>query len=161
MKSYFVFIPLVTLAVAVAGSALTAPAINTWYKTINLPPWTPSGQVIGTVWTIIFILTAISALITWNTAFEKASLKKRLPVIAKAFIFNAILNVSWSYIFFNQHLLNLAVFEAGVLGFSVLVLIILIRPVSRLASNLLVPYLLWVCFATYLTYSVYVLNRPV
>ncbi|RJQ38060.1 tryptophan-rich sensory protein [Candidatus Microgenomates bacterium] len=160
MKSYFVYIPLVTLVTAILGSVFTSGSTNGWYKTISLPPWTPNGSFIGTVWTVIFALAAISALIVWNTTSRKKSLKKFLPAISVAFVLNAILNVLWSFIFFNQHQIGTAIIEAGILGISVAILIVLIYPISRLASYLLVPYLLWVCFATYLTYIIWILNRP-
>ncbi|PIR66294.1 MAG: hypothetical protein COU51_04675 [Parcubacteria group bacterium CG10_big_fil_rev_8_21_14_0_10_36_14] len=70
-----------------------------------------------------------------------------------------MLNFLWSYLFFDQHLFFLAIIEASILGFSVLILIIFIWPVSRLASILLFPYFGWVAFATYLTYAIWVLNK--
>jgi tryptophan-rich sensory protein len=125
-----------------------------WYKTIKLPSWTPSGSVIGTVWTILFILAAISALIIWNQLAHDS----RFWWIVVLFILNAVLNVGWSWLFFNQHFLGAAIFEAGLLGLSVVALVILIWPASALAAALLLPYAAWVAFATFLTYNVWSLN---
>ena len=152
MKLNYIVIPLITIAVSSAGGFLTGGGMD-WYRTINLPEWTPSGAIIGSVWTIIFILAAMAALMVFNS--EKAKLKSAL---AAAFLINAFLNVFWSFLFFNQHFIGAAVFEAALLGVSVLALIVLIRPISRWASLLLYPYFIWVCFATYLTYVVWTLN---
>ena len=162
MKLYYIIIPLIAIAVAGLGSLLTntglTPATDSvlsWYQTIQKPNWTPAGSIIGVVWTTIFILTAISALIVWT----KAPRDSRLTWIAVLFLVNAAFNVLWSFLFFNQHLLAVSIFEAALLGLSVMALIILIWPISRWASILLIPYAGWVIFATYLTYSVWLLNK--
>lgn len=154
LKLNYVVIPLITIITAVVGSSFTSSGMG-WYRTINLPTWTPEGGVIGMVWTVIFILSTISALLVWNKIPHK---NKRFSLIVAVFILNSVLNVFWSDLFFNLHLIGLAVLEAAALGLSVIALIILIYPFSRLAAWLLVPYALWVTFATYLTYSIYLLN---
>lgn len=153
MKLNYIIIPLVTFLTALLGSLLTSGGMN-WYKTIGKPSWTPDGSLIGTVWTIIFILATISALIVFN----KIPHDSRFKWIIAIFILNAVLNVLWSFLFFNQHLLGPAIFEAGLLGLSVLALIISIWPGSHLAASLLIPYAAWVFFATFLTYKVWSLN---
>lgn len=154
MKLNYLVIPLTTLGVAWLGSWLTNSGLD-WYRTIKLPAWTPPGSVIGFAWTVIFILGAISALIVWN----KVPHQGRFWWIIVVLLINAGLNIGWSFLFFNQHLIGPAVWEAGLLGLSVLVLIIFIRPLSGWSSILLMPYLAWVIFATYLVYSVWLLNR--
>lgn len=153
MKINYFIIPLITVLVASIGGLMTSRGMN-WYETIHLPSWTPKGSFIGTVWTLLFVLATISALIVWNTAFRD----NRFWLIVILFLANAVLNVFWSFLFFNQHLIGLAVFGAGLLGLSVVALILLVWPVSVLASVLLIPYALWVGFATYLTYAVWTLN---
>jgi benzodiazapine receptor len=153
MRLNYIIIPLVTLATALLGGRLTSGGMG-WYKSINLPTWTPPGAVIGAVWTVLFILAAISALLVWNRAPHDSL----FWLIIAIFIVNAVLNVAWSWLFFGQHLLGGAIIEAGVLGLSVAALIIFIWPVSFIAAILLVPYFVWVAFATFLTYKVWSLN---
>jgi tryptophan-rich sensory protein len=153
VRKNYIFIPLTVIVVAVLGGLLTAGGMG-WYKTISLPSWTPSGRFIGTVWTIIFILSAISALLVWNKFTRGA----RFKWTAAIFIANAVLNVGWTFLFFNRHMLLSSVWEAGLLSASVIALIVLIWPRSRLAAALLVPYALWAPFALYLTYAVWILN---
>lgn len=152
IKSNHVVIPLITIATISTGSWVTSAGMN-WYKTIKLPAFTPTGSFIGTVWTILFVLATISALIVWN----KIASEKKMAIGA-AFILNALLNVGWSILFFGLHLIGPAIYESVLLGVSVLVLMILIWPVSKLASWLLLPYLAWVSFATFLTYTIWFLN---
>ena len=154
MKPNYLIIPIITVLIAALGSFLTSGGMI-WYKTINLPSWTPPGSFIGSVWTIIFILSTSSALIIWNSTTHNQT----FWVIVSIFIVNACLNVLWSLLFFRTHLIGGAVLEAGLLGLTVITLIILIWPISKIASILLFPYAGWVAFATYLTYSVWVLNK--
>ena len=156
-KWNYIVIPLITFVTAYSGSLITSSGME-WYSLINKPSWTPPGYVIGMVWTAIFILATISALRVWNKKYSKAERYNHILWLMFLFIVNAILNVEWSFLFFGMHTLNLATFEAGLLGVSVLALIITIWPVSKLSSLLLVPYLGWVSFATYLTYLVYTMN---
>lgn len=154
IKLHYLVIPLVTLSVAIVGGFITKSGMS-WYKTIKLPKWTPPGKFIGTVWTIIFILSTISAIIFWNNSQRNGL----FWFIFAFFVFNAVLNVLWSFLFFRLHLIGESLVEVFVLGASVAVLIISIWPVSKIASILLFPYLAWLCVAGSLNYKIYKINR--
>ncbi|MCX6708598.1 MAG: tryptophan-rich sensory protein, partial [Candidatus Woesearchaeota archaeon] len=123
MALNYIIIPLIAVIVAVVGGYLTSGDMA-WYKTLKLPSVAPPGWFIGLVWNVIFILTTISVLIVWNT-MQKSD---NFSIIIGLFVVNALLNVFWSFLFFNQHLINAAMVEAGLLGFSVVALIVLIWP---------------------------------
>ncbi len=152
MKPNYVVIPLIALGTSLAGSWFTRSGME-WYRTITTPEWTPPGTVIGAVWTVIFILSAISALLVWNAADAQ-----HRSLIAFVFAANAILNILWCYLFFGLHTIGLSIAEMALLNLTTLALIVLIWPTSRAASLLLVPYFLWVSFATYLTVRIWTLN---
>ena len=95
MHISYVLIPLVTILVAYAGGRLTARSVATWYRTLRKPSWTPPGSVIGAVWTVLYILAALSALIVWNLPSVSVP-----AVIVILFIVNVAMNVFWSYVFF-------------------------------------------------------------
>lgn len=154
IKLNYVVIPLVTILTALLGSFLTSGGMG-WYSTIKLPAFTPPGYVIGMVWTAIFIISTIAALIFWN----RATHNNKKVMVGIFLLTNAILNIAWSFLFFDLHLIKFAIFESGLLLLSVIELIIVILPTSRTAALLLVPYAGWVSFATYLTYVVWTLNR--
>lgn len=154
LKPNYIVIPLATIATIGIGNLFTSAGMD-WYKTISTPAFTPPGSFIGTVWTVLFILATLSALIVWNKPLTDG----RRHGIAIAFILNAMLNVGWSALFFGLHFIGAAIFEAGLLGLSVLILIVAIWPVSKFAAWLLMPYFAWVSFAMYLTYSIWLLNK--
>lgn len=154
MKPNYFIIPLIVIGVSVVGSFFTGQGVDTWYQTLSLPSWTPPGSVIGAVWTVLFILVAISALIFWN----RAKRGRIFWVAVGVFLLNAFLNVLWSYLFFSEHLLFVAFMDIIFLELSIIALIVLIWPLSRSSSALLWPYAAWVAFAGYLNYIIWQLN---
>jgi len=155
MNPSYVLIPLVTILVAYIGGQLTMRSVKTWYKTIRKPTWTPPGAVIGAVWTVLYILTALSALIVWNLPGGAS-----VPiVVAVLFVLNAVVNVFWSYVFFYLHRPGPAIWVCLFLDITIVLLIQFIVPLSSAAAWLLVPYAAWVTFASYLNYRVWAMNR--
>jgi len=153
MHLSYVFIPLVTILVAYIGGRLTAAAVKTWYRGLRKPSWTPPGGVIGAVWTVLYILAAISALIVWNLSAPVSA------IVATLFILNAVVNVFWSYVFFYLYKMGPAIWVCLFLDITIVLLIWFIAPLSVLAAWLLVPYAAWVTFASYLNYRVWAMNR--
>jgi tryptophan-rich sensory protein len=125
-----------------------------WYKTINLPVWTPSNSLMVLAWTIIFVLSSLSLLIIWN----KYSSERNFSLIVSLFSFNALLIVGWNILFFSHQQIGLAFFQAILLVVDLGLLIVLIWRFCPLAAVLLFPYTLWVSFATLLTFNVWMIN---
>ncbi len=154
LKPNYIIIPALIIISAAVGIYFNSGAIVTWYPYLRLPAFTPPGYVFALAWTIIYILTAASALLVWNQP-NTNSYKIWLAV---AFLVNGFLNAYWCYLFFGLHLFGASVFESIVLDISVLILIIMIYPKQKLAAFLLLPYFAWVSFAVYLMYSIANLN---
>lgn len=152
-KFNYLIIPFIVFAVAWAGNILTRKGMD-WYKTINLPDWTPSGMVIGSVWTGIFILSALALLIVWNSKKRNGS----FWWIILLFTINAGLNLFWSELFFAYQKIGLALLDAVFLEVTVLSLIGLTSRFTPVASLLLIPYAGWVIFAIYLNYKIWMVN---
>lgn len=153
MRPNFIIIPLFTIITASLGIWLTNAGLD-WYGTLTLPAITPPGEIIGWVWTGIYILSTLSALILWN----RYNALLRRSAIMLLFFLNAVLNVTWSWLFFNQHLLGAALGCAALIAFSVLAIMAAGWPLSRTAAILLLPYLLWVVFASHLNYIIWTIN---
>jgi len=153
IKPNFFLIPLFVIITASAASYF-ADTGRSWYKTINLPAWTPSNSLMVLAWTIIFILTSLSILIIWN----RYSSEKKFGLIIILFVLNAILNVGWNVLFFSHQLLGFAFVQAVLLIANLILLVLLIRQFSPLAAYLLLPYSAWVFFSTVLTLNVWMMN---
>ncbi|MBK9097098.1 MAG: tryptophan-rich sensory protein [bacterium] len=152
-KPNYFFIPLFVIITASAASYF-ADTGRAWYKTINLPEWTPSGSMMVLAWTIIFVLSSISLLIIWN----KYSSEKKFKVIILLFILNAFFIVGWNVLFFSYELMTFAFVQAILLIINLFLLVFFIWGFSRIAAFLLIPYSVWILFSTALTYNVLVMN---
>lgn len=167
IKPNYIVIPFITIAVAVIGSIFTSGGMEWYDNQIIKPSLTPPDWVFPIAWNIIFILTTISALITWNKrfvenryllVFKKKEIDVIFVVVIGLFIANAVFNVVWSLLFFTLHQISLALFEMIILEITTLIIMGLLWKRSKLASLLLLPYAAWVGFATYLTLQIALLN---
>ena len=143
------------LSIGFTGSYFTSDSISSWYDTLNKPTFTPPNWTFGVVWTILYVLIGLSAFLVWNQGFDKKSVKIALTL----FILQLILNGLWTPIFFGLHFLGIALIEIILLWLVILLTIIYFYKVSKLASMLLVPYLLWVSYATALNTGFWWLNK--
>ncbi len=144
----------IPLAVGFLGSYFTRPEIDTWYQSIEKPSWQPPSWVFGPVWTTLYVMMGVAFYLVWKN--ESRSRNRKLAMIFWSM--QLVLNFFWSYIFFNQHKLGLAVVEIIALWIFIFITIILFGRVNKLAAWLMVPYISWVSFASLLTYTIYTLN---
>jgi len=144
-----------TFSAAFIGSIFTRDAVNNWYATLNKPSFTPPDWLFGPVWTILYILMAISAFIVWQKGLANPAVRIALTI----YLIQLILNGFWSVIFFSLKLPWLAFIEIILLWSAIVVTILAFTRVSIIATLLLVPYILWVSFAAVLNFSIWLLNR--
>jgi tryptophan-rich sensory protein len=151
--SYF-WIPAITLCVAFLGSYFTSLGMD-WYNTaLILPSYTPPRWVFGPVWGAIYILTTVAAIMWYENAFRSVL----FSTTAGLFLTNALLNVLWTFLFFTMHWIMLSFFECALLSIVTTALMVaLIMQIGRYGF-LLLPYVFWSSFATYLTWSIALLN---
>lgn len=132
------------------GSMLTIPSLGQWYANLRKPRWTAPNWVFGHVWTIIYLSMAFAAWLVWR---QIGFSRERLPLTL--FMIVVALNVAWSAIFFNLRLVGVAFAEVVVLWLFILWTTIAFWPVSRTAGWLMVPYLLWVAYASALNGAIW------
>lgn len=142
------------VAVAAVGGALTR--LDSWYDRLRRPRLQPPDWAFGPAWTLILALAAASAIIAWRAAPDEGA---RTLVIA-LFALNGALNVLWNVLFFTLKRPDWALAEVVTLWLSILAPILAFQPFSPAAALLLVPYLLWVGFASYLNLGIVRLNAP-
>lgn len=141
-------------ATAGIGGALTE--LGPWYFALKHPAWKPPDAAFGVVWTTIFTLCAISGSLAWRAANTPALRRS----IAWLFGVNAVLNILWSALYFKLQRPDWALFEVVFLWLSILALIAGLWRLSRWASGLLLPYLVWVGIAAVLNWETVQLNGP-
>lgn len=141
------------LGVSAIGGAITATSVNSWYPTLAKPFFTPPGWVFPPVWTTLYVLMAIAAWRIWRQR-PAASVAPALRVFA----LQLGLNLAWSFLFFGLQWIGAALAEMIVLLAAILWTIRLFAGIDRPAALLLVPYALWVGFATLLTAAIWMAN---
>ncbi|MCJ8210063.1 tryptophan-rich sensory protein [Mucilaginibacter sp. RS28] len=145
---------LIPLAIGFVASLYTRPEIPGWYRQLHKPSFTPPSWLFAPVWTSLYILMGIAAYMVWknrnNPAFKKA---------AWVYIAQLVFNFSWSIIFFGNHEILGALTIIVTLWVLILLNIITFAKISKTAAWLLVPYLLWVSYATALNTAIYLLNK--
>ena len=138
--------------VAAVGSLSTLPEIPTWYAELAKPAFTPPNWLFGPVWTLLYTLMAVALYLVWRT--DQPQRESALGVFA----LQLGLNLAWSVAFFGLHWPELALVIIVLLGLAIGATMRVFWRISRPATYLLVPYLLWVGFAGALNAAIAALN---
>jgi benzodiazapine receptor len=136
------------------GSVFTTDAIPTWYATLEKPAFTPPNWLFFPAWVTLYFLMAVAAFLVWRRGLDSAGVRPALIV----FLVQLVLNALWSVVFFGLESPVWGVVVILVLWVAILATILLFSRISRAAALLLVPYILWVSFATALNISIWLLN---
>lgn len=137
------------------GGFVTASSIGDWYADLVKPPGTPPNWVFGPVWTALYAMIGCSLALVWHRPAAMPEKRGALTWFAIQFV----LNLAWTPIFFGAHRLLAALVVIIVLLVAIAVTIRKFRPIHPLASWLLVPYAIWVSYATWLNAGYWWLNR--
>jgi len=138
----------------IIGSVFTMSSVQTWYTTLIKPELNPPSWVFGPVWTTLYVLMGISAFLIWKRGWEKQNIRKALSVFA----LQLSLNTLWSIVFFGLQSPAWALVNIIAMWLAIVWTMILFYKISKPAMWLLFPYILWVSFASYLNYSIWILN---
>ncbi|MCO5948658.1 TspO/MBR family protein [Mucilaginibacter flavidus] len=144
----------ITLAIGFVASLFTRPQIAGWYSTLNKPTFNPPPWLFAPVWTVLYIMIAIAAYLVW----QRRDSSKTYKIASSIYIVQLAFNFSWSMVFFGLHGILPALFVILLLWVSIILNIRWFKKYSKTAAWLLVPYLLWVSFASILNLSIYLLN---
>jgi len=144
----------VCLGVAGAGGLSTAGSVQQWYPSLQKPAWTPPSWLFGPVWTTLYLMMAFAAWLVWRKRKEE-NVKAALGL----FVFQLVLNAAWSPLFFGLQNPLAGLLDIVPLWAAILATVIYFRRISAVAAALLVPYLLWVGYATALNAAIWWLNK--
>lgn len=145
------------LLVGAAGGAVTAPAVRGWYLSLMRPPGTPPDWLFAPVWTTLYVLMGVAAWLVWRVT--RGDMLVRGQTALRLWGWQLLANAVWSPVFFALHSTGAAL--AIILAMLILIALTL-RAFLRIepwAGALLVPYLAWVGYATYLNAGFWWLNR--
>jgi tryptophan-rich sensory protein len=141
--------------VGIVGSFWTRDEIRDWYSRLNKPAFNPPNWVFGPVWTLLYVLMGIAAFMIWR---RFPAQRRAVGIALMLFALQLALNGLWTPVFFGAHSLTGGLLIILLLAVAIAFTIWRFAFVSTSAAWLMVPYLLWVCFATMLNASILVRN---
>ncbi len=144
------------LGIGVIGNFWTNESVSTWYPTLEKPSGTPPDWVFGPVWTLLYTMIAISG---WLIYTSKKSHQRSCAL--RFYTVQLILNLIWSFLFFFLQSPFLGLIDIIMLCLFIFLTILKSWPLSRLASLLLIPYFIWVLYATFLNTGIWLLNTSI
>jgi tryptophan-rich sensory protein len=136
------------------GSIFTMPAISTWYETLAKPSFTPPNWLFAPAWVTLYVLMGVAVFLVWRKGLGIENVKAALIT----FLVQLVLNVLWSAIFFGAKSLVGGAVVIVLLWIAILFTILRFFKISTVAGGLLIPYILWVTFASALNISILALN---
>ena len=140
---------------AAIGSAASIQA-GSFYTQLVRPDWAPPPDIFGPVWTVLYALMGIAAWLVWRVAGFRAA-RTALTLVLEKLAVNAL----WSWLFFGWHLGAVAFADIVLLWVLIVATLIAFWRIRPIAGALLIPYLLWVSFASALNYAVWQLNPQI
>lgn len=157
MKSVYKLILSVTFPVMVGwiSSYFTASSVKTWFVTLQKPSYNPPSWVFAPVWTTLYILMGIAFFLVWKSNVLTPGIKIKATTF---YIVQLILNFCWSVIFFYARQPGWAFSEILILLLMIIITTFYFYKIKKSAGWLMIPYILWVGFATILNYSIWQLN---
>jgi translocator protein len=145
---------LLPLVAGGVGGVATSKSVDTWYRTLQKPSFNPPSWIFGPVWTTLYLMMGIA-----HYLVEQEDAEPRLARPARILYgIQLVLNTLWSLLFFGRRSPLAALIEIVFLWVAIVLTIITFARVSRTAALLLLPYLLWVSFATVLNGAIWRLN---
>ena len=147
----FVLFFVITYSASFIGGFTTVSFKEPWYSQLvksnfNAPDW-----VFAPVWTTLYLMMTIAIWFFWHS-------KNREMSTVYIYFIHIVFNTTWSIIFFGLHQIFLALIVLVILIFFIIILIIKFKRVNNVSSYLMIPYLLWSCYALFLNFNLYILN---
>lgn len=132
---------------------ITSKDVDGWYKTLARSPLNPPDATFGIVWTALYLMLAFAVWKIWSMPGSR-----QRSVILALFGFHMLLNWAWTPTFFILHAVLPALIVIAVMIVTAAVIGWMIRPLSRAAALVFVPYIAWLCFAAHLTHYIFAHN---
>ena len=150
LKLMLLFLAVNFGGLAIGSWLMNNDPLSNWYTNLQQAPWTPPGFVFGIAWTLIMICFSIYL----GKLFTEDNTSKNRTI----FLIQFVLNVSWNFIFFNQHLVLFALINILLLTSLIFVYFFKLSSAVNNYKYLLLPYMLWLCIATSLNLYILVHN---
>ena len=147
----FILFGLITYSASVIGGLVTVGFKEPWYSLINKPTFNPPSWVFAPIWTTLYLMMTIAIWLFWH------SRNRDMNTIYIYFI-HIVFNATWSIVFFGLHQILLALIVLIGLILIIIILMLRYKRVNIISFYLMIPYLLWCCYALILNFNIFLLN---
>jgi tryptophan-rich sensory protein len=144
----------ICLSVGIVGGFFTSSSVDTWYLTLNKSFLNPPGWIFGPVWTLLYVLMGLA----FFGVIKQDRSQHRVKIASIWFLISLLLNLGRSIIFFALRSPLIALVEIFLLLFVLCYVTYLFRSIRKLSAYFMIPYILWVAFASFLNFSIVLLN---
>ncbi len=148
--SFFLFL-IITYSASFIGGMATISFKEPWYSQLVKSNFNPPDWVFAPVWTTLYLMMTLAIWIYWHS-------KNREMNTVYIYFIHIVFNTTWSIIFFGLHQIFLALIVLVILIIFIIILIIKFKRVNYVSAYLMIPYLLWSCYALFLNFNLYILN---
>ena len=147
----FILFFIITYSASFIGGIVTISLKEPWYSQLVKSNNTPPDWVFAPVWTILYLMMTLAIWLYWHS-------KNREMNTIYIYFIHVVFNTTWSIVFFGMHQIFLALIVLMILVILINVLILKFKRVNYISSLLMIPYLLWCCYALFLNFNLYILN---
>ena len=147
----FILFLSITFSASLIGGLATINFKEPWYSLLNKPVFNPPDWIFAPVWTTLYLMMTVAVWIFWHTKNENIN-------TVYIYFIHLIFNTTWSVVFFVFHNMVLALIILIILIALIIILILRFKRVNMFSVYLMIPYLLWCCFALILNTSLIMIN---
>ena len=140
-----------TYSASIIGGLVTVGFKEPWYSLINKPTFNPPSWVFAPVWTTLYLMMTVAIWLFWHS-------KNRDMNTIYIYFIHILFNTTWSVVFFAFHNILLALINLTILLCLIIILILRFKRVNYVSAYLMIPYLLWSCYALFLNFNLLILN---
>tara|TARA_B100000676_G_scaffold295367_1_gene334492 strand:- start:1112 stop:1579 length:468 start_codon:yes stop_codon:yes gene_type:complete len=148
--SFFLFF-IITYSASFIGGMTTIRFKEPWYSQLMKSNFNPPDWVFAPVWTTLYLMMTLAIWFYWHS-------KNRNMNTVYIYFIHIVFNTTWSIVFFGLHQILLALIVLVILIILIIILIIRFKRVNYVSTCLMIPYLLWTCYALFLNFNLYILN---
>ena len=141
----------ITFSASFIGRLTTLSSKEPWYSQLEKSNFNPPDWVFAPVWTTLYFMMTLAVWIFWHS-------KNRDTNTIYIYFIHILLNTTWSIVFFAMHNIFLALINLMILVLLIIVLTLRFKRVNNVSAYLMIPYLLWSCYALFLNFNLYLLN---
>ena len=147
----FILFFIITYSASIVGGLVSVSLKEPWYSELIKSNYNPPAWIFAPVWTILYLMMTFSIWIYWHS-------KNRDIMTIYIYIIHIFFNATWSVVFFGFHQIFLALIVLVILISLIIILILKFKRVNIVSFYLMIPYLLWCCYALFLNFNLIVLN---